>query len=141
MAARKMQEKQMTQRIQRQARIVETEVQEKKTKKQYTVAYKLEILRKMEQCRTNGGVGELLRREGLYSSHITRWRKELENGLASKKPGRKEKPDDSLKLKIKALEQENQKLQQKLLQAERIIEFQKKISQILEIPLLELKSS
>jgi transposase len=84
-------------------------------------------------------MGALLRREGLYSSNLTTWRRQKEQGmleaLSPKKRGRKALRKNPLALKVIQLERENQKLRQKLHQAETIIEVQKKISEILQIPI------
>ena len=84
-------------------------------------------------------VGELLRREGLYSSHLTNWRRLREEGslssLKPKKRGRKRKPNDEVTQELERLRRENQKLAERLRQAETIIEVQKKVSEILGIPL------
>jgi hypothetical protein len=81
-------------------------------------------------------VGALLRREGLYSSNITRWRKERDQGILTamtrKKRGRK-KVKNPMNDEVARLQRENEKLRKKLWQAERIIEVQKKISEILGI--------
>ena len=84
-------------------------------------------------------MGALLRREGLYSSNLTTWRKQRAEGqlsaLSPKKRGRKAKARNPLAQKVAELERETQKLKGKLKQAETIIEVQKKISEILGIPL------
>ena len=84
-------------------------------------------------------MGALLRREGLYSSHITTWRKQREKGelegLAPKKRGRKARPINPLTRKIRELENETRRLQKQLDRAETIISFQKKLSEMLGIPL------
>ena len=87
-------------------------------------------------------VGALLRREGLYSSHLTAWRKQLqrhgEEGLTRKRRGPPAKPKRSTR-EIE-FERENRKLQKKLAQAEAIIEFQKKAHELLGLPLKNLPS-
>lgn len=113
------------------------EVADKAVRRKFTAEYKLRILREADAC-APGEVGALLRREGLYSSHLTTWRRQREAGeleaLAPKKRGRKaSEPDPSAK-RIAELERENRRLQQKLRQAEKIIEVQKKVAEILGIP-------
>ena len=77
----------------------------------------------------------------LYSSHLTTWKQQREagtvSGLAPKKRGRKAKPVNPLAKKVAELERENRKLQKQLTKAETIIDFPKKLSEILEIPLKE----
>ncbi|MBW2613459.1 MAG: transposase [Deltaproteobacteria bacterium] len=84
-----------------------------------------------------GQLGTLLRREGLYSSHLTTWRCQREEGLlhalSPKKRGRKKKHKNPLADQVARLERDNRRLQQKLKQAELIIEAQKKMSEILGI--------
>ena len=82
-------------------------------------------------------MGELLRREGLYSSHLVTWRKQREAGLTPKKRGRKAGPLDP---RVKKLEQENRRLERRLQKAEAIIAFQKKVHELLGIPLKPFES-
>jgi len=113
------------------------EVPEKKPRKRFTASYKLRILKKADQCEAPGQIGVLLRKEGLYSSHLTTWRRQREEGslqgLAPQKRGRRAKPRDPSAERIDQLEKENQRLKQQLQRAEIIIEAQKKISEILGI--------
>lgn len=115
------------------------EVPEKPTRRRFTAEYKLRILRLAEACTEPGSVGALLRREGLYSSHLTVWRRQRErgalDGLKPKKRGRKVAERNPLLPELERLRKENERLTQRLTQAEIIIEVQKKISQMLEIPL------
>jgi transposase len=113
------------------------EVPEKKPRKRFTAAYKLHILKEADQCEEPGQIGVLLRKEGLYSSHLTTWRRQREEGslqgLTAQKRGRKAKPRNPSAERIGQLEKENQRLKQQLQRAEIIIEAQKKISEILGI--------
>ena len=113
------------------------EVPEKKPRRKFTAKYKLRILAEADTCTQLGQLGALLRREGLYSSYLTTWRHQRENGIlqamAPKKRGRKQKEKNPLAKKMAQLEKENQRLQQKLKKAELIIEAQKKMSEILGI--------
>jgi len=115
------------------------EVPEKAARRRFTVEYKLQILRQAEVCGEGGGVGALLRREGLYSSHLTTWRRQRDAGILSglrpKPRGRKANPIHPLEVENEQLRKENSRLQKRLKQAELIIEVQKKISQMLGIPL------
>ena len=113
------------------------EVPEKKRRRKFTAKYKLSILSQTDSCTEPGQIGVLLRREGLYSSHLTTWRRQKEEGLldalSPKKRGRKKIPTNPLADKVARLEKDNRRLQQKLKQAELIIEAQKKMSEILGI--------
>ena|SRR3990172_4627060 len=113
------------------------EVSEKARRRRFEAAYKLRILAEAERCIALGQLGELLRREGLYSSHLTSWRKQRDAGaleaLAPKQRGRKPKRKDPLALERERLERENRRLTERLRQAETIIEVQKKVSEMLGI--------
>jgi transposase-like protein len=109
----------------------ETEVVERAKRRRFTKAYKARILRETDAAST-GTIGGILRREGLYSSHLTKWRTEL--GLEEKKRGPKANP---LTRENHKLRQENRRLERKLAQANEIIDLQKKISKILGITLQE----
>ena len=114
------------------------EVPEKASRRSYTAEYKRLILREAEVCKEQGQVGALLRREGLYSSNLTAWRRQVERGtldaLSSKKRGPKaRKPDPSVR-RITEQEKEIQKLRARLRKAELIIDAQKKIAEIFQLP-------
>jgi len=113
------------------------EVTEVKPRRRFTVPYKLRVLELADHCTEPGQIGALLRREGLYSSHLTTWRKQRDQGvLLGLTPvirGRKAKARNPLDSRVAELERENQLLQYKLRQAHIIIEAQKKISEILGI--------
>lgn len=115
------------------------EVVEKPARRRFTAAYKLEILKEAEACSERGEIGALLRREGLYSSHLTTWRGQRDQGslraLAPAKRGRKAKPRNPPADEVARLERENSKLQKRLQQAELIIDVQKKVADLLGIPL------
>jgi transposase-like protein len=113
------------------------EVPEKKPRRKFTAKYKLRILAEADACTEQGQLGALLRREGLYSSNLTTWRRQRDDGLlmamAPKKRGRKKKPQNPLAPTVAHLEREVGRLEKKLKQAELIIEAQKKMSEILGI--------
>ena len=113
------------------------EVPEKKHRRYFTASYKLHILQQADLCTESGQIGRLLRREGLYSSHLGSWRRAREKGLLQamtpRKRGRKSKEKNPLTGEVARLQKEKRKLEHKLKQAELIIEAQKKISQILGI--------
>jgi len=115
------------------------EVPEKAERRRFSAEYKLKILRQADECRDPGSLGALLRREGLYSSNLTTWRRQREEGtllaLNPKKRGRKASARNPLLMENEQLRKENDRLQLRLHQAELIIEVQKKVSQILGIPL------
>ena len=108
------------------------EVRARRPRRRFRVAYKLEILRQADACTRPGEVGALLRKEGLYSSHLVTWRREREAGLTPKPRGRTARPVDA---RVKTLEHENRRLTRRLQKAEAVIEFQKKVSELLQIPL------
>lgn len=118
--------------------IPDSEVLPKAQRRQYSAEYKRQILQEYEACQQLGEKGALLRREGLYSSHITTWRRQSERseleGLAPQKRGPKGDPQDA---ELDRLQRENERLRKRLEQAELIIEVQKKVSQILGIPVEE----
>lgn len=112
------------------------EVPAKAQRRKFTAEYKLRIVREAERCKEAGEIGALLRREGLYSSLLTAWRREVEQGtraaLGSKKRGPKARVVDP---RVKELERENVRLRKRLEHAEIIISVQKKVSELLGIPL------
>jgi Transposase. len=119
--------------------VPDPEVPEKASHRSFSVEYKRRILREAGACKEQGQLGALLRREGLYYSNITTWRKQVEKGtldaLSSKKRGPKaHKPDPSARRVIEQ-EKEIQKLRSRLRKAELIIEAQKKIAEIFQSPL------
>jgi len=118
-------------------RTPEPEVLENKPRRKFTAKYKLSILKQADDCQESGQIGVLLRNQGLYSSNLTIWRKQREQGLldamSPKKRGRKTELENPLADRVAQLEKENRVLSEKLRKAEIIIDVQKKISQILEI--------
>jgi transposase-like protein len=119
------------------------EVLAKAKRRTFTAEYKLRILDEVDRAltaRLPGRVGQILRREGLYSSHLAEWRRDRRQGalasMAEKRRGRKAtQRRDEAAVEIARLRKENARLQQRLAQAETIIEVQKKLSVILGIPL------
>jgi len=113
------------------------EVPEKASRRNYTAEYKRRILKEAADCKKQGQVGALLRREGLYSSNLTSWRHQVERGtldaLSSKKRGPKSRKPDPSARRIAEQEKEIQKLQAKLKKAELIIDAQKKIAEIFQL--------
>lgn len=115
------------------------EVVAKPKRRRFSAEYRLKILKQAEACKAPGELGALLRREGLYSSLLSAWRRQREQGalaeLGARKRGPKPKAVDP---RVKELEKQNARLQRKLKQAEMIIEVQKKVHEILGIPLRSL---
>lgn len=120
-----------------------TEVRPRARRRTFTAEYKLRILRQAEACKQPGQLGALLRREGLYSSHLAVWRRDRDRGavksLVSKKRGPKG-PSSEAK-RIAELERENQHLREELRRAQLINEAQKKLHELLGIPLPEASES
>jgi transposase len=115
------------------------EVLEKPVRRRFSVEYKLKILAEADACVKTGQLGELLRREGLYSSNLSNWRRQRETGalagLTPKRRGRKAKLKNPLSGEVTRLQRENDRLKEHLRQAELIIDVQKKVSEMLNIPL------
>lgn len=108
-----------------------TEVVAKAKRKRFRAAEKLRILREVDACQGWGEIGALLRREGIYSSYLTTWRKQRAagelDGLSPQKRG--PKPDPQA-IELAKLRRENERLQERLRQAELIISVQKKVAQM-----------
>ena len=111
------------------------EVTEKPKRRTFDATYRQRIVEEADRCVKLGQIGELLRREGLYSSQLSTWRRQRDMGvldaLSSKKRGRKSKPLDSATQELERLRREKEQLAERLRQAEAIIEVQKKISELL----------
>ena len=117
----------------RDVQVPEPEVLPRAKRRRFSAEYKLRILEEVDGCTQRGQIGALLRREGLYSSHLSTWRQQrllgqLE-GLSPKKRGRK--PQDPAVEEAARLRRENERLRARLEQAEMIIDVQKKLSQLL----------
>src|SRR6266705_2528533 len=109
----------------------DSEVPARPARRRFTTAYKLAILKKADACSRHGELGALLRKEGLYSSHLVTWRQQRTIGLTPKKRGRKAVTVDP---EMKRLEQENRRLTTRLKKAEALLDCQKKLSSLLQIP-------
>ena len=108
------------------------------TRRQFTRDYKLSILRQADACRQPGEIGALLRREGLYSSNLTAWRKQRDEGALvgeARRRGPKSRRPDPRQLE---LERENRRLRRDLEKAHLVINLQKKLATALGIPLSDL---
>ena len=116
-----------------------TEVPEKARRRTYTVEYKLQIVKEAEACKGPGDIGALLRREGLYSSHLTTWRQardrgELAPGAKARRRGPRTTAPDPRDKRIAELERQNAKLTTRAERAEAIAEIQKKVAALLGRP-------
>lgn len=113
-----------------------TQVPESAQRRRFSAKYKLQILAKAEACTEPGSLGALLRKEGLYSSHLVTWRRAQRAGalaaLAPKKRGRKAAELDARDERIASLEREVRELELRAKRAEGLVELQKKLSALLE---------
>lgn len=117
-------------------RVADPEVLAASGRRRFSASYKARIVREADACTQPGAIGSLLRREGLYSSHLMNWRKDYRKGaesaLADDKRGRKQ-TKNPLTPELDRLGRELERTQHKLRQAELIIEFQKNLCEILGI--------
>ena len=117
------------------------EVTEKTTRRRFTAKYKLVILEKTDNA-AQGEIGAVLRREGLYSSLLSKWREQRERGelagLSPKKRGRKKKEVNPLTKRVTELERDKRRLERKIAQQQVLLDIQKKVSELLGIPLKSL---
>ena len=120
------------------------EVSAKPKRRRFTPAYKAHIVEEAQRCTEPGEVGALLRREGLYSSALTQWRRQYQAGalraLKDDKRGRK-RTRDARDEALQRLQRDNERLNKKLRQAELIIEIQKKVAAMLGNPIETLPNS
>jgi transposase-like protein len=109
-----------------------TEVVAKAKRRQHSAEYKLRILQELDACSGKGEIGAVLRREGLYSSLVSKWREQCEkgslNGLSGQKRGPKVDPNAA---ELVRLQRENKRLKEQLERAELIIEVQKKVARLM----------
>jgi len=116
----------------------EVEVAAKATRRRFAVEYKRKVVREADGCKTPGAVGALLRREGLYSSHLTAWRAARDRGElagAAKKRGPVPQGPDPRDKRIIELERETTRWQKRAERAEALVEVQKKLAALLGTPL------
>jgi transposase len=117
------------------------EVLERARRRSHSAEYKLQVLQQADACKNSGEIGALLRREGLYSSHLASWRRQRREGslqALSNRRGRKSKSPEQLE--AEKLRRENAQLRRRLERAEFLIEIQKKASEILGMKLPEIPS-
>jgi transposase-like protein len=119
--------------------LTEVEVVAKAERRRFTAEYKRKVLREADQCKQPGEIGALLRREGLYWSNLTNWRKQRERGelagLSANKRGPQRREKNPLAERVRELERDNARLQRRAERAEGLVELQKKVSEILGIEL------
>jgi transposase len=117
---------------------VVTEVVAKAKRRVYTAEYKLRILREVAACQVSGEIGALLRREGLYSSNLTSWRRQRERGeLKGLSPQKRGPKPDPQAAELARLQGENERLRERLRRAELVIDVQKKVAQMLGVAVEE----
>jgi transposase len=105
-------------------------------RRQFTAAYKLSVVEAADRCSNPGAIGALLRQEGLYSSHLTTWRRERAAGALvalARRRGRKATLSTEQK-RLLAVQAENARLKRELEQAHTLIEVQKKLCTLLGLP-------
>lgn len=111
------------------------EVTPRAQRRRFSAAYKLRIVQQADGCSEPGEIGALLRREGLYSSHLVEWRRARDQGLldalAPKRRGPRPDPDRALKKRNAQLERANARLRRQLETAETILEVQGNVSRLL----------
>ena len=114
------------------------EVPEKAKRRQFSAAYKLRVLQEADRRRKGGDLGALLRREGLYSSHLAAWRQQRDQGLlAGLAARRRGRPAGSEReTELARLRRDNEQLRRQLAAAGTVIEIQKKVSTLLGLTLL-----
>jgi len=115
----------------------EVEVVAKAQRRRFTAEYKRRVLREADSCRKPGELGALLRREGLYSSHLAAWRAARVRGELSALGQRKRRPKggvpDARAKRILELEREVRRLRARAARAEALVEVQKKLSALLQV--------
>ena len=117
----------------------EVEVVAKAERRRFTAEYKQKILREVDDCERPGEIGALLRREGLYWSNLTHWRRQRESGelagLTARRRGPQRREKNPLAERVRELERDNVRLKRRAERAEGLVELQKKVSEILGIEL------
>lgn len=123
------------------SRTTSTEVPPRATRRRFTAEYKDRVLRDASACTEKGELGALLRREGLYSSHLAAWRATMANegrkGLEPKQRGTKPRPPagKASRARVVELERQLRRMTARAQHAEAIVEIQKKVSRLLGIAL------
>jgi transposase len=115
------------------AGVPDPELVEQAKRRRFTAKYKLEILTRADACTAPGEIGDLLRREGLYTSHLTYWRKQRKAGaLKELGQSRGRKPADKRDAEISSLTRRAERAEAELVKARRVIEIQGNVSALLE---------
>jgi transposase len=121
------------------------EVNAKATRRKFSAEYKRRIVREADAAGARGELGALLRREGLYSSHLVKWREQARRGelagLTAKQRGPQAKVADARDKRIAELERANQRLTKRAERAEALVDLQKKVSLLLGIALPDEEKS
>ena len=124
--------------------VPDPEVVPQARRRRFSAEYKLRILQEADTCRVSGEIGALLRREGLYGSHLSKWRRQRAkgqlDGLSAKPRGHKPSVNEGLVKEVRALKREKERLERRLQQAETIIDVQKKLSELLGVTLDETET-
>ena len=116
-----------------EAGVPDAELVEQAKRRKFTAKYKLEILEQADACTQPGEIGELLRREGLYTSHLTYWRKQRRDGaLKELGQSRGRKPADRREREIAELTRRAERAEAELAKARKVIEIQGNVSALLE---------
>jgi hypothetical protein len=111
--------------------VEETEVPSKPERRRFGAEYKRKVLDEADACTKRGELGALLRREGLYSSHLAAWRRARNEGLAPKKRGPAPKAPNPLAKRVAELEREAARWKARAVQAEGLVAVQKKVADLL----------
>ena len=121
-----------------QGSMPDPEVRPSFRRRRFSAEYKLGILAEADYCTEPGQLGSLLRREGLYSSHLSQWRRQRRAGqLESLQPQKRGRKADLQAAEMSGLQRDNERLKAQLARAELIIEAQKKLCQLLNLPTSE----
>jgi transposase len=138
----------MSNKPEAETQVPPTQVEPRATRRVFSIEFKRSIVEKAAACSEPGAIGALLRSEGLYSSHLTDWRREYEAGdlkgygRLRRGPIAPDKPlpaaTDEMQNRIEQLERENQRLRLRAVKAEALVEFQKKAACLLGAEVLEL---
>ena len=124
--------------------VPEVEVNPKAHRRQFSAKYKIDILKRADDCKVPGSLGVLLRSEGLYSSHLSTWRQQRDAGelagLTPKRRGRKRAEVDARDLRIVEQAREIARLTARAERAEALVDLQKKVAALLGMPLESDKS-
>ena len=116
--------------------VPEVEVLAKAARRRFSQEYKRKILKEADACRQPGEIGALLRREGLYSSHLSSWRTARDRGdlggTGLTKRGPRSQPEHPDTQRVKTLERENERLRKRAERAEGLVELQKKVAALFD---------